>query len=171
MYIIQMSKLNCKPISTLVMLSTASSFLMLGVKLCKLPGLKMFWAEESKQKKKTSRATIDGSDIVTWLSSMESMKQHSNIFDDAGWTGERVLQLYDEAPLIELGMLCECDRKYLLLQLARVRAAQRWAELKSDSSGAAAAPAKTKEARAPLRHQASIEMEPIIHQTNQTTVA
>jgi hypothetical protein len=75
----------------------------------------------------TSRATIDGSDIVTWLSSMESMKQyarkpffhrkssssqvpsqlggrHSNIFDDAGWTGERVLQLYDEAPLIELGM-------------------------------------------------------------------
>jgi hypothetical protein len=25
---------------------------MLGVKLCKLPGLKMFWAEESKQKKK-----------------------------------------------------------------------------------------------------------------------
>ena len=43
------------------------------------------------------------------------------MFEEAEWTGERLLQVEFDEPLEKLGMYIETDRKYLLLQLSRVR--------------------------------------------------
>ena len=50
------------------------------------------------------------------------------MFEDAEWTGEQLLCIDCDAPLEDLGMSVETDRKYLLLQLSRVRDRQKFPE-------------------------------------------
>ena len=42
------------------------------------------------------------------------------MFEDTAWTGEQMLHVDSDAPLKDVGMRIETDRKYLLLQLSRV---------------------------------------------------
>ena len=46
---------------------------------------------------------------------------YARMFEDAGWTGERLMDVKSDVPLEELGMYSEVDKTYLLLQLSRVR--------------------------------------------------
>ena len=46
---------------------------------------------------------------------------YARMFEDAGWTGEQLMDVKSVVPLEELGMYSEVDRTYLLLQLSRVR--------------------------------------------------
>ena len=113
-------------ISVALLQSTASSFLMLGVKLAKLPTLKSAFGDQRKEKSKMRRCTLGrgAQDLREWLESIPDLHQHSSKFEDAGVTGEQLVAVESDGELIELGMQLEIDRKYLLLQLARVRARQ-----------------------------------------------
>ena len=59
------------------------------------------------------------------------------MFEEAEWTGERLLQVESDAPLEKLGMYNETDRKYMLLQLSRVRDCKRVVgrRVRGDDSG------------------------------------
>ena len=63
--------------------------------------------------------------------------RYIGIFEGAEWTGEKLLQVESDEPLEKLGMYIETDRKYMLLQLARVRDCQRVARrrLQAEDSG------------------------------------
>ena len=50
------------------------------------------------------------------------------MFEDTAWTGEQMLHVDSDAPLKDVGMRIETDRKYLLLQLSRVRDCKRVAQ-------------------------------------------
>ena len=111
-------------ISFLVLLSTASSFLQLGVKLSKLPLLKVSFYQRRKEKSKVTRSKLGKGcdDLQEWLKHIPNLSQYANMFTQAGITGEQLVAVMSDTELINLGMEQEIDRKYLLLQLARVRA-------------------------------------------------
>ena len=46
---------------------------------------------------------------------------YASMFEDAGWTGEQLIEVKSDVPLKELGMHSAVDRSYLLLQLSRVQ--------------------------------------------------
>lgn len=71
-YIFTASELGTQ-LSMMAMLSTVSSSVMLGVKLCKLPALKSLWEEESKHKLKLERGVLGPSmqDLKQWLSCID----------------------------------------------------------------------------------------------------
>ena len=98
-------------------------YAVLGVKLAKLPLLKGLFDEESKQKQKLSRATLDaGADnLVEWLKLIPDLQTYTSQIQESGTTGAQLAQMESDAPLIALGMNSEVDRKRLLLLLARVR--------------------------------------------------
>ena len=113
-----------QPVGLLLLLSIASSFFMLGIKLCKLPLLKGLWDEEKKQKRKQARAAPSGAAhlITPWLRDIGQLAEYVDLFERAGMvTADAIVNIDSDAPLIEIGMDDEVDRKYLLLQLARVR--------------------------------------------------
>ena len=56
-------------------------------------------------------------------------RRYASMFKDAEWTGEQLLCIDCDAPLEDLGMSVETDRKYLLLQLSRVRDRQKIARV------------------------------------------
>jgi uncharacterized protein YaaQ len=119
---------ECKlALSSLLFLSTGQSFFMLGVKLGKVPPLKALLDEEAKQKKKLKRATLnaDVNDAAQWLKAIPDLKQYAALLVEKEITGKRLLQINSDEPLRQLGIEVETDRKYFLLQLARVRAANR----------------------------------------------
>ena len=68
---------------------------------------------------------------------MSECRRYIGIFEEAEWTGEKLLQVKSDEPLEKLGMYIETDRKYMLLQLARVRDCQRVARrrLQGEDSG------------------------------------
>ena len=96
---------------------------VLGVKLAKLPLLKGLFDEESKQKRKLSRATLGArsEDLLEWLKLIPDLRTYISGFQEKGATGAQLAQVESDAQLIELGIHAEVDRKCLLLQLARVR--------------------------------------------------
>ena len=96
---------------------------MLGVKLAKLPLLKGLFDEESKQKRKLSRATLGArsEDLLEWLKLIPDLRTYISGFQEKGATGAQLAQAESDAQLIEYGINSEVDRKCLLLQLARVR--------------------------------------------------
>ena len=49
------------------------------------------------------------------------MRTYISMFQQSGTTGAQLAQVESDAPLIELGMNSDVDRKCILLQLARVR--------------------------------------------------
>ena len=63
--------------------------------------------------------------------------RYVGLFEDAEWTGEKLLQVKSDEQIEKLGMYIETDRKYLLLQLSRVRDCTRTARrrLQADDSG------------------------------------
>ena len=97
---------------------------VLGVKIAKLPLLKSLFDEEAKQKRKLSRATLGArsEDLLEWLKLIPDLQTYISGIQEKGTTGAQLVQVESDAPLIELGMNSEVDRKCLLLQLARVRA-------------------------------------------------
>ena len=68
---------------------------------------------------------------------MSECRRYIGIFEEAEWTGEKLLLVESDEPLEKLGMYIETDRKYMLLQLARVRDCQRvaWRRLQAEDSG------------------------------------
>ena len=119
----------CKHLRMLLCISACDNMLhaVLGIKLAKLPLLKGFFDEESKQKTKLSRATLHAGaeDLLQWLKLIPDLRTYISIFQQSGTTGAQLAQVESDAPLIELGMNSDVDRKCILLQLARVRARHR----------------------------------------------
>ena len=117
-----------KTVNLVTLLSIASSYLMLGIKLCKLPLLKGLWDEEGKQTKKLSRVTLDAltDGVVPWLKRIGQLSEYVPHLEEAGLSADEILGIRSEEPLIKLGIQDEVDRMYLLLQLARVRAHARF---------------------------------------------
>ena len=68
--------------------------------------------------------------------------RYTGMFEEAEWTGGRLLQVESDAPLEKLGMYIEVDRKYILLQLSRVRDCKRVARrrLQVDDTGSLSNP-------------------------------
>jgi hypothetical protein len=121
LYLLKMSQTGSGHSNLLQMLSVASSFLMLGIKCSKLPQLKALLDSASKQQRKCKRMVLGPSaeDLKKWLASFQQFKVLIPKFD--GMTGTQMLEMYDDEPLKQLGLYSEVDRKYLLLQIARVR--------------------------------------------------
>jgi hypothetical protein len=121
LYLLKRSQTGSGDLNALQMLSVASSFLMLGIKCSKLPQLKALLDSASKQQGKCKRMVLGPSaeDLKKWLASFEQFKVLIPKFD--GMTGTQMLEMYDDEPLKQLGLYSEVDRKYLLLQIARVR--------------------------------------------------
>ena len=122
---------NDHQISYMLMLSVASSFLMLGIKLSQLALLATWWKYESKQRKKMGRMALGSTtqDFIEWLKSIAELKACVGILEQKGATGAQMCLIESDGPLIDLGMDSEVERKCLLLQLARVRKARQLAAL------------------------------------------
>jgi hypothetical protein len=105
----------------LQMLSVASSFLMLGVKVSRLPQLVDFMEYEAKQKQKCWRITLKAltEDMRRWFEAFPQLKRYHQYFE--GIAADRMLQLTNEELVRKFEMESDVDRQYLLLQLARVR--------------------------------------------------
>ena len=63
-----------------------------------------------------------------WVPQLKCSRRYTDMFEDAGWTGQQLLGVKSDTQLEDLGMYAEVDRKYLLLQLSRVRARERIAQ-------------------------------------------
>jgi len=136
-------------LSVMAMLSTISSSIMLGVKLCSLPSLKALLVhasichsctfdsciltalhvlqdEESRQKHKLARGVLGESvqELKEWLSRIDQLKPYRERFEAAKVTGRAMLAITSEAELSSCGVSIdtEVDKYCLLLNLARVRA-------------------------------------------------
>ena len=102
---------------------------MLGPQLARLPFLERMLQEHSKHGSKMSRGTLGrgAEDLFSWLQSIPDLCNYADMFKEAGATGEELAAVETDTELIDLGMQREIDRKFMLLQLARVRAApQHW---------------------------------------------
>lgn len=113
-----------KNVGLVLLLSIASSFLSLGIKLSKFPNLRYLFDDEKKYKRKVSRVQLNGADVATtWLQRIEPLKKYATLFEAAGLgnSADKLIAMSEDAPLIAIGMDSEVDRKYLLLQVARVR--------------------------------------------------
>lgn len=105
----------------------ASSFFCLGLKFKGLLNLKQLLPQQQKLRAKVQRAALnaDATDLATWLGSISKLVQYVARFELENVTGAQLTAIESDEPLSELGMYSDLDRKYLLLQLARVRARQR----------------------------------------------
>ena len=81
-------------------------------------------AEEAKQNHKiwTKVNLRTGTTGCTeWLNGSTQLSSYALRFAERGVTGEQLLRIFSDEALMELGVDSEVDRKYMLLQLARVR--------------------------------------------------
>ena len=63
------------------------------------------------------KSTAD--DLSTWLKAIPDLVKHVSLFKERGMTGEQMLLIQSDAPLIELGIDSELDRKYCSLLVCR----------------------------------------------------
>ena len=56
---------------------------------------------------------------------MPRLAQYADAMEECGATAERMMHTDSDGALLELGVESDVDRKYLLLQLARLRARER----------------------------------------------
>lgn len=114
-----------EPIRVMLLLTTASSWLMLGIKLMKLPSLKALWDEEKKHKTKAKRVKLGDSaeNLQDWLKVIKSLTQYAEHLKDK--TGKHIKQITSDEELRNLGINSKRDRTYFLLQIERIRAASR----------------------------------------------
>jgi hypothetical protein len=122
LYLFKMGGMAAGKSNFLQMLSVASSFLMLGVKVSKLPDLKRLMEYESKQKKKIARTSLESMQAIgvqKWFQQFPQLKEYSSRF--AELTPDQMLKLKDGDLLETFNIENNVDRQYLLLQLARVQ--------------------------------------------------
>ena len=105
------------------MLSTATSFFLAGIKIAKLEVLKDLWHQRAALQRKLVRTDAEQftADMSSWLHSMPRLVPYAGTIERGRTTAECMLGVSSDDALIELGIESELDRKYLLLQLARLR--------------------------------------------------
>ena len=93
-------------------------------KVSKVAILKKLIDIEKKQHDKVKTRLFLGmgaEDCVKWLENNVQLHSYARAFDEQHITGAKLLEVLSDESLVELGVESEVDRKYMLLQLARVR--------------------------------------------------
>ena len=93
------------------------------MKLSRTTSLKTLIGTASKQSTKTTtRVSLNTGpeDCIAWLGSIDQLSSYTSRFEVEGITGAQLLTI-SEDKLVAIGINSEVDRKYMLLQIARVR--------------------------------------------------
>ena len=99
--------------STLMLISTAQSFTMLGIKISRVTALQALWSEQAKQKVKiTHRGILNDSaeDLLLWLKAIPALTAYVSVIKENGITGAQMLKIDSDQPLTDLGIESNVDR-------------------------------------------------------------